>query len=481
MTLSKNGFRIQTKIALLSTALICAVVAGIAATLIWVQQRQLRGDFSARIDAMMSGVERIAAESLAADDEIMLLSYLKQLMKDYPELELALVSRAGHTSVLGAVRTRLYYRTITASEGESAAYRTAAAGRDKAAGADGAALSARGGSIPPGTLVIQLGLSKTALDSQIDRAVFSMISKVLTVAGIGLLLGFLASWLLSRRLAKPVVELTASIQSVASGKKPEELEIDGDEIAYLKVQYDGMVSKIMGFIRLKDELLMTLTHELNNPLAGLKALVAMLSDPSAKLGPAAAGETYKIMADAISAMELSLSNALEMFKMGHAPALKLKRVDLAALFGQVFRLFRPVAQSGGIDLRAPVIRGEACLDGDEELLRRVLVNLVSNACKYTPPGGTVRLSLEDSPAEISLSVADTGPGIAPGDRELIFDRFYRVPEADGKARKIPGSGLGLAITKQAVELHRGRIWVESAEGQGSVFRVTLPKDRGNYE
>jgi signal transduction histidine kinase len=117
------------------------------------------------------------------------------------------------------------------------------------------------------------------------------------------------------------------------------------------------------------------------------------------------------------------------------------------------------------------------LDGDPEMLRRIVINLVSNACKYTPSGGTVRVTLEASSEEVKFFVADNGPGIAPEDRERLFTKFYRVPGSEGKHQRIPGSGLGLAITKQAVELHHGRIWVESEKGKGSVFYVVLPRGK----
>jgi signal transduction histidine kinase len=106
-----------------------------------------------------------------------------------------------------------------------------------------------------------------------------------------------------------------------------------------------------------------------------------------------------------------------------------------------------------------------------------VINLISNACKYTPSGGAVRVQLKDFADKVEILVADNGPGIAPEDRELLFTKFYRVPGADGKHQRIPGSGLGLAITKQAVELHYGRIWVESEKGKGSVFNVVLPKGK----
>jgi signal transduction histidine kinase len=109
------------------------------------------------------------------------------------------------------------------------------------------------------------------------------------------------------------------------------------------------------------------------------------------------------------------------------------------------------------------------------MMRRVFINLISNAVKYTPPGGTVTVAIEEEAEGVKASVADTGSGIAPEDREKIFTKFYRAPGPGGAHRRIPGSGLGLAIAKQAVDLQQGSIWVESESGKGSVFHVRLPK------
>ncbi|MBI4655947.1 MAG: type IX secretion system membrane protein PorP/SprF [Elusimicrobia bacterium] len=484
----KKGIKIRTRIALFATVLVCAVVTGIAVTLILVQQRQLRKDFSDRIDAMMSGVERIAGESLIFKDEIMLLSYLKHLMKEYPELELALVSRSGHTSILGEVRTELYYRTITVTESKAATYKSQVTSlKSQVTGLKSqvtsknkpqpSSLISHPSSLPPGMLVIQVGLSKTLLDSQINAAGMAMISKVLIVAGIGLVLGFLGSWWVSRKLAEPIATLAARIQSVTEGKQLDQVKITGDEISYLKNQYEKMASKILEFIRFKEELLMTLTHEINNPLASIRALLGLLRDQVSKPGPRDVEETYKIMTDAVNTMELSLSNALELFKIGDKPALKMEEVRMNDVVKQVFRLFKPMAQSNNINFEEPVLNDSVYLHADEELVRRIVINLVSNACKYTQPGGRVWIELKDSADSVNLSVGDTGTGIAPEDMELIFTRFYRSSGADGKTRKIPGTGLGLAIAKQAVDLHKGRIWVESEKDKGSVFHVTLPKNK----
>src|SRR4029079_8846601 len=111
------------------------------------------------------------------------------------------------------------------------------------------------------------------------------------------------------------------------------------------------------------------------------------------------------------------------------------------------------------------------VDGDERRIKQVIFNLLSNAVKFTPAGGEVDVSATRVNGEVRVSVADTGPGIAPEDRERIFEEFQQSETGVGQRE---GTGLGLALSKRLVELHGGRIWVDSALGQGSTFVFTLP-------
>jgi signal transduction histidine kinase len=109
--------------------------------------------------------------------------------------------------------------------------------------------------------------------------------------------------------------------------------------------------------------------------------------------------------------------------------------------------------------------------GDERRIRQVVINLLSNAVKFTPAGGSIDVSASRVDGEVRVSVADTGPGIAPEDQQRIFEEFQQA-EAGKEQRE--GTGLGLALSKRLVELHRGRIWVDSGLGRGSTFTFTLP-------
>src|SRR5262249_42599240 len=126
----------------------------------------------------------------------------------------------------------------------------------------------------------------------------------------------------------------------------------------------------------------------------------------------------------------------------------------------------------GIRLGSAIDNRVGMIRGDERKVKQVLLNLLSNALKFTPEGGRidVRAAMHDGAAEIS--VTDTGVGIAPEDQEAIFEEFRQVGTAD---KKVEGTGLGLALSRKFIELHGGRIWVKSEVGQGSTFTFTMPR------
>jgi two-component system phosphate regulon sensor histidine kinase PhoR len=149
---------------------------------------------------------------------------------------------------------------------------------------------------------------------------------------------------------------------------------------------------------------------------------------------------------------------------------RLVPVPVSELVASVAGRLGPQAERKQITLVAQIpVSLRAWADPDQ--LTRALGNLVHNAIKFTPPGGTVRVSAEAANGDITIAVADTGPGIPPEDLPRVFERFFR----GDRARTSGGTGLGLAITKHVVEAHGGRIWVESEgrPGQGAVFRLTL--------
>jgi signal transduction histidine kinase len=138
-------------------------------------------------------------------------------------------------------------------------------------------------------------------------------------------------------------------------------------------------------------------------------------------------------------------------------------------------MVRERAVKNGVQLSLELAPGVDIVHGDERRLRQIVFNLLSNAVKFTPAGGSVTVATARADGDVQVSVTDTGPGISPDDQERIFEEFQQT--AVGVAQR-EGTGLGLALSRRLVELHGGRIWVESELGHGSRFVFTLPGAEG---
>jgi two-component system phosphate regulon sensor histidine kinase PhoR len=213
-----------------------------------------------------------------------------------------------------------------------------------------------------------------------------------------------------------------------------------------------------------------ISHELRTPLASLKALVETLRD-GAMDDPKAAGRFLNRVETEVDALTQMVQELLELSRVesGQVP-LNLVRTDVSELFTRTAERLRPQAERAGLTLSVSLPPDVPRVLADAERMQQVVVNLLHNAIKFTPPGGQVAISAESAGTEVIVSVRDTGVGIAAENLERIFERFYKAD----RARSGGGTGLGLAIAKHIVQAHGGRIWAESVEGKGSVFRFALP-------
>jgi signal transduction histidine kinase len=159
---------------------------------------------------------------------------------------------------------------------------------------------------------------------------------------------------------------------------------------------------------------------------------------------------------------------------GRAP-LAVEESDLRDLVSDAVETAGMLGEGSGVTVTSRMPEHAVRMAVDRHRIREMLLNLVTNAIKYTPQGGTIDLSLADQDGAVSITVRDTGIGIAPGDLPHIFDRFWRADPARSRTGDRPGTGLGLAITKWIAEAHGGTITVQSRPGRGTIFTVHLPR------
>jgi PAS domain S-box-containing protein len=224
--------------------------------------------------------------------------------------------------------------------------------------------------------------------------------------------------------------------------------------------------------RLKDDFISLVSHELRTPLTSIRGYLELLLDGGAG---ELAEEQHRFLSvvDRNSKRLMQLVGDLLFLAQIEAGklALDLGDVDLDEIVAESVEAAKPMADEKGITLESSVERLPSMI-GDRSRLGQVLDNLVSNALKFTPKGGSVAIRASAADGTAVLEVEDDGMGIAPEDQELLFDRFFRSTEATERA--IPGTGLGLTIAKAIVERHEGTIEVESVAGKGTTMRVRLP-------
>ena len=286
---------------------------------------------------------------------------------------------------------------------------------------------------------------------------------------------------LTRYIARPIGEIDAAIRQLGGADFSQPIAVRGPEdLRYLGRRLDWLRRRLEEFETQKNRFLRHVSHELKTPLTALSEGAELLYDQVA--GPLAPTQrqVVSIMRDNSVKLQRLIEELLDYQRALHAAAsLEVKPVLLDELVAGAAREHELAAQAKGVSLR--IDAQPAMLEADPEKLRSILDNLISNAVKFTPPGGTIavraRVGTGNEAGMAMIEVMDSGPGVPAEERESIFNLFFRGrtrADSVGMRGAIKGSGLGLAIARELVEAHGGQIAVV-ADGAGGHFRVTLPR------
>lgn len=285
------------------------------------------------------------------------------------------------------------------------------------------------------------------------------------------------------RLLNSSPAIGASIMASLSARLREAADITqagaqaGRQLARQVADLESEKEQLLEAQRMRQETSDLIVHDLRNPLGAIGNVLQMLEMMLPPEALQANGQLLEIGSAAAARMRRLVDSLLDVSRLetGEAP-LRLTDVDVGRLAQAAFDREKLVWQEGRVHGRCLVPAGLGTVRCDEERIDRVLGNLIDNAVKYTPGGGTVTVAVEALGSEMVVSVTDTGPGIPEEEREHIFERFARLARDRGRRR---GFGLGLAFCRLAVEAHGGRIWVEPGPGGGgSRFVFTLPRSPG---
>ena len=277
-----------------------------------------------------------------------------------------------------------------------------------------------------------------------------------------------ASVVYGRRVSRVVREVSRFAERVACGELSGRVEPCGvPELSQLATAVNGMAARLAREGHARASFIGKVSHELRTPLTVIRGYTYTLQrsehDPAktAKLD-VITGECERLAYLIEDLLELSRARTGELRISSEAFALR----DCVA---EVSERLEPVAGQRDVRVELEWAAGDTRVMGDENRIRQLLANLLTNGIKYAPPGTAVRVRGYSAGADVAIEVADTGRGIAPRDLPRIFDAFYQAPD-----RAEPGAGLGLAIARELAEAHGGRIEVESVVGEGTTFTARLP-------
>lgn len=284
----------------------------------------------------------------------------------------------------------------------------------------------------------------------------------------------LIATLISRTVREPLRRAIAAADQVAAGNFDARMGTGGpEEFARLGHAFDQMAQRLEDVDKAQRRFLADVAHEIATPINAIIGFAGGLLDGSIAT-PAEREEAATVIAHESDRLDTLIADLRRLTGLDLAETVRTERIDVGQLCRDLERRFSVAARAAGLTLRAkPVL---ASIVSDRRLLETVLVNLLTNAIRYTPAGGTVELSGRRMRQDLVLAVRDTGIGIATDHQPWIFDRLYRVDEARDRASG--GSGIGLAIAQRAARALGGRIELESELGVGSDFRLVLPRAGG---
>jgi two-component system sensor histidine kinase BaeS len=319
---------------------------------------------------------------------------------------------------------------------------------------------------PAGTAVLRFPASGLSAAEQRVRSALQQ--TVILGAGLAALLALGVSWLVSRRITRPLVRLTAAARSMeagARGARSWQASAPG-ELGELSAAFDKMADALDREDLLRRQLLADVAHELRTPITILQAYCEQLADGTEPATP----ERLASLSD--EALRLGrLVTDLETLAAAEAAGLHLIKAptDLATAAAHSADLLGPAYATADVSL-VPRLQ-PAVVEGDATRLGQIVTNLLTNALKFSPPGGHVTLTVAASNGLARLEVSDEGPGIPAAELSHVFDRFWR----GSAGRRASGSGIGLAVVAELTRAHGGRAEVASQPGQGARFTVWLPR------
>jgi len=486
---------IKIKISLMMAALVVLVLVLFSSILYFSQSRVIYAQERLRHATIAESLAQVAEESLLSGDDFSLISYTFKLPKN---------SALATAYVFDGQK----YLSHT----DKQLVRIVVAAPQEFNGPDDETISKEimvGGN----KYLVRTVFSKKIVTAGMRSALDRIFLEILKVSLVVFLISMVTAYFFALSLVAPVLKLSMAAREVGKGDLSVEMDTSaqsggGDEMDTLKRDFNSMVARLRQLDEMKKDFVSSVTHELKSPLSAVESYVDLLSVGFVRAQGKADAGMKQMLAEWIGDVAYIQQNTRRLFtfindlldtaKMERGVfGIKKSKVDMAELIAQAIRVF--AIKSEGLGVKLETDKSLAPLSpiiADGERVKQVLLNLISNALKYTRPEGKITVSAEmvddlrltflckkHQPSGAAgaqtgyalICVSDTGVGIPAGDLERVFGKFEQVKTSGYLVKGSKGVGLGLYIAKSIVEAHGGDIWVESTEGAGSRFYFALPR------
>jgi two-component system sensor histidine kinase GlrK len=297
---------------------------------------------------------------------------------------------------------------------------------------------------------------------------------IIYIGAVALGLIIVMSVFITRSITRPIALLVEKTKEMAEGGYPGDLKIQSPpEVARLNRAFNAMCAQLNKIDKMKSDFFSVMSHELRTPLTSIREGTSLLlegvggtlNEKQQKLMGIVSEESNRLIELVNSLLDLSKMEAGMM-------RFHFSRINPLPLFTIAAQLLDPLLVNKKISLRLELPESLPAVRLDNDRMLQVLKNLLGNAIKFAPEGGTITVAAGVQSGVIQVSVTDNGPGISGDQVQLIFEKFRQVPSPG--TPMVKGTGLGLAIVKQIITAHGGKVWAESKPGRGSTFHFTLP-------
>ncbi|MFA5780528.1 MAG: HAMP domain-containing sensor histidine kinase [Elusimicrobiota bacterium] len=462
---------IKSKFTIFISILVLVIIIGLTSILYYAERKLLAEQMETHQKSLAAGLAQIVRESLLVADDLILINYANLLKKTNPSIiEVMVVDKKG--TIITHTNTKLLRKQIDNIGKAEDTSKIKKVENPVLFGSDEVARCI-------------INFSKSELKKIFEEGLQNTRRRIFTIGVASLIIGFFGAWIFSYFMTEPIKALSEGANIIGTGNLDYKVDVKRrDELGRLAGHFNMMTDKLKELDEMKKDFVSSVTHELRSPLGAIETYVNLLLDKN----PDYEKENFSRIKKNVVRLRNFINDLLDAAKIEKGKMeISPSPFDLPSAIKDIIDLFKLQAVEKKIELVCLCDLANLKVNADEDRIKQVITNLVSNALKFTPDGGKITVKIEDGRRNmgenpqslntsnfIQVSVSDTGIGIPKDAVDRIFQKFEQVKGIRAKIKGPKGTGLGLSIAKGIVELHGGKIWVESELNKGTTFYFTLP-------